>query len=314
MSTGVDTPEAGRASTGRALALLALAPIAIREADRREQLERREREREEEAERARLRHEEMEKELAKLPVFPRPNRPSEPFRVPFDWDRFAPTLWLIPVFLIFVGNWVSGKTIFDSGYPWGPMLLVPVGLAALNGAWPMLGAMRARERFRGKLAEYEAAIAVADRRDLERAEVEKRFGAADDESSGPPAATSSAGAREPSEVRTDGCYVSDERDYHYFVRFFADGGVMTVTVGGTDEVDADLVRSVMGWLVPSGHDGLSKGRFTRSGSEISFSATSSTGTVNYKGTILPGGEELRLRSHSLINGHRDERQWRFQAA
>ncbi len=316
MSADAERPEvAAETSPGRALALLALAPIATREADRLEQLDREERERQEAAERARGRSDEMEEALAEVPALPRPSRPNEPISASFDWERFVPTLWLIPVFLIFVGNLVSNKTIFDSGYPWAAMLLMPIGLAALNGWWPVLSTMPARERFRGELAEYEAATATADRRDAERAKIRESF-EIDEPGPAPVDDMPPADAGEVPVIRVDGCYVADGPDYHYFLRFFPRGDVMTVTVSGTGgAVDLKTVRSVMGWLVPSsGDDGLSRGRLSQSGGEISFSATSADGTVNFQGTVLPGGEELRLQSHSLINGHRDERVWRFIAA
>jgi hypothetical protein len=170
-----ERPGIGLTSPGRALALLALAPIATREADQREREEREERERGEAEKQARKRQRELEEALAKIPELPRPNRPNEPIVEQFDSERFFMTLWLIPVFLIWVGNWVSHKTIFESGYPWFPMLLLPVLLATLNGFWSVLKTMPARERFRTELQGYEAAIREADSRDAQRAKIRAEF-------------------------------------------------------------------------------------------------------------------------------------------
>lgn len=144
-------------SPGRATALLTLAPIAAREAE------------------ARKKKQELAEALAELPELPRPDRPQEPPAARFESRRFAAMLWLTPFFLIFVGNWVSDKTIFDSGYPWIPMLLLPVLLGVVSGFWQVIKQMPARERFRAEMQTFEASIAAADRREGERAEILARF-------------------------------------------------------------------------------------------------------------------------------------------
>ncbi len=312
MSEGEDRSAAvADTSPGRALALLTLAPIATREADLGERREKEEREREEAAERARRREVQLEEALDRVPELLRPSRPAEPTDEGFDSERFMMTLWLIPVFLIFVGNWISDKTIFESGYPWGAMLLLPIGLAALNGFWPVLKTMPARERFRTALQEYEAAISAADYRDAERAEVRESF--ASDEPDPAPVGDVSPGDAEGAAVRVDGCYTAAGADYHYFIRFFDDGLVMTVTIAGTGDAE-DSARSLMDWLAPSDHsNGFSRGNLTQEGERISFAATSEEGTIEYEGTVGAGGAELRLRSHSFINGNKEDRVWRFIA-
>lgn len=290
-------------SLGRALALLALAEIARREADQRERREKEEREREEAEERARKRESELAEALAKYPQLSRPPRPHEPIAESFDFDRFiGVAFWLEPVFLIFVGNWVSDKTIFESGYPWAPMLLAPVLLGVLNGFWPVFKAMPEQERYRTAMQAYDAEIEEADRREAKRAEIRAKF---DDQ----PADRS----RDFTPLRLDGCYVADGPDYHYFARFFADGTVMTVTLSGQgDEVAESSARSLMDWLVPSHRsDGASRGSFTQDGNALSFSATSVSGTVNYEGEVRNYANELYLHSHSQINGHRADEVWRF---
>lgn len=293
-------------SPGRALALLALAEIARREADQRERQEREAREKEKEEQKARERENQLAEELAKLPELSRPPHPQEPVAESFDFDRFIGlAFWLEPVFLIFVGNWVSGKTIFNSGYPWVPMLLTPVLLGVLNGFWPVFRAMPARERYRTEMQAYEAATREANRREEKRAAIRAKF---DDQ----PADRLEGFAP----VRVDGCYVTDGPDYHYFARFFTDGTVMTVTLSGRgDEAARSSARSLMDWLVPSHRgDRESRGSFTQEGNALSFSATSASGTVNYQGKLHADANELHLHSHSLINGHQADQVWRFLPA
>ncbi|MGA8744949.1 MAG: hypothetical protein WB507_03690 [Solirubrobacterales bacterium] len=167
MSAGAERSEvAAETSPGRALALLALAPIATREADRCEQLERETRERKKAAERARQREIKLKAALDDAPELPRPSRPDEPYPERFDMERlWSATLCLTPVFLI----------CLVAGLPWGLMLFMSIGLAVLNGFWPVLKTMPARERFRTELQEYEVATAESDHRDAERAEIRARF-------------------------------------------------------------------------------------------------------------------------------------------
>lgn len=152
-------------SLGCAIALSALAPIAERMTH-----EHARREREEQ------RQQQLNEALAALPPLERPSAPNEPPRGDFDFDRFfGGTLCSIPICLIWVGNWVSGKTMFDSGFPWIPMLLLSILVGVLLGLWPVVKASPAREKFRARMRDYESAIAAADCRDVERREIRAEF-------------------------------------------------------------------------------------------------------------------------------------------
>ena len=76
---------------------------------------------------------------------------------------------------IWIGYWISGKTMFASGFPWLGMLILSGGLGLLAGFWPMLRTLPAREGYAAEMRAYEAAIAAADRRDIERSEIRERF-------------------------------------------------------------------------------------------------------------------------------------------
>lgn len=311
MSAGPERSEAvAETSPGRALALLALAPIAERLADEQE---------------CRLQEEDrqhrLREELAKLPELPLPPRPNGSASAEYSLDiSFSLAFWGEVASLVFIGPFLLGPLVYDkkfteAGYPWLLVVIAPLVVAFLAGFLPQIAALPRRARFQAALAVYEDQAREAEHRKAQRAAIEAKFKAPQ---GAPVDDGSPADVGEAPGIRVDGCYLSDADgpDYHYFLRFFPGGDVMTVTVSGTGgAVDRKTVRSVMGWLDPSsGDDGLSRGRLSRTGSEISFSAISADGTVNYEGTVLPGGEELRLQSHSLINGHRDEQVWRFVAA
>ncbi len=86
--------------------------------------------------------------------------------------------------------------------------------------------------------------------------------------------------------------------YSYFLRFFADGWVISVTSTGSPQ-------QVMRWFDPE-HPNISKGRyfldFTGSSLRLYFSSTDGEGTVDYTGTIE--GQSILLDTHSRINGRR----------
>lgn len=108
--------------------------------------------------------------------------------------------------------------------------------------------------------------------------------------------------------RFDGLYQSEQveqaeqaESYHYYLRFYADGTVITVSSTGTP---AQLER----WFDREKAD-LSRGQFTVTAGQIAFSATSDTGTVNYEGRI--SADRLELASHSEINGNRQTHVFAF---
>jgi hypothetical protein len=98
----------------------------------------------------------------------------------------------------------------------------------------------------------------------------------------------------------DGIYqsgkVSDEYDsYWYYLRFYPDGTVISVSSTG----QPDDLRSWFNLEM----DDLSAGHVVLQGDHLSFSQTSKEGTVDYAGTVA--GSTLHLDSHSRINDFRD---------
>jgi tetratricopeptide (TPR) repeat protein len=94
-------------------------------------------------------------------------------------------------------------------------------------------------------------------------------------------------------VRTDGVYHCQHADYSSYVRFLADGFALTVSSSGTP-------HQVARWLTLD-HDQVSRGRYSVDGTRVTFSSTSSNGTVHYEGEFTITGVDLR--SVSRINGH-----------
>jgi hypothetical protein len=104
-------------------------------------------------------------------------------------------------------------------------------------------------------------------------------------------------------VRFDGLYqsASEGKSWEY-LRFYADGTVLTVTSDGNPQ-------QVARWFHKQ-HQYLSKGRYRIEGSTIVFSSTySAVGTVDYSGTIE--GDTLRLDSYSHINSYRGRQEYQF---
>lgn len=112
------------------------------------------------------------------------------------------------------------------------------------------------------------------------------------------------------EVRFDGIYVQPSEGAMDLIRFFAPNTAVVVTVG-TDEGEslAELLPQVARWLGPGRDHG--DGVFEIDGERIAWDSVSSHGTVRYRGTIGAAGAELRLHTHSLINGHKSVGVWRF---
>ncbi len=93
-------------------------------------------------------------------------------------------------------------------------------------------------------------------------------------------------------LRFDGVYQSKRiGNYRGYVRFYPDGTVITVTSSGRH---SDL----RAWFTKK-HDGVSVGKITLKGGDLSFSCASPFGTVDYHGEI--NSNNIHLRSYSHIN-------------
>ena len=86
--------------------------------------------------------------------------------------------------------------------------------------------------------------------------------------------------------------------YFSVLRFFRDGKVVSVSVGKITDLKASW-PTISTWF---NHNYDNCGTYHLSGSDIEFSATSQTGTVDYRGKYLE--EKLILSSYSHINQHR----------
>jgi hypothetical protein len=102
-------------------------------------------------------------------------------------------------------------------------------------------------------------------------------------------------------LRYDGIYQAEEDDYYLYLRFFDDGTVLVATSNGQPE-------EVIGWIQKD-HPFVSSGAYAVSGKDITFSAASPNGVVDYDGEL--GEEALSLHSYSHINGFQSERKYRF---
>ena len=99
----------------------------------------------------------------------------------------------------------------------------------------------------------------------------------------------------------------DKDDYEgtqCFLRFYQDGKVISVS---TDcEASASDLKE---WFNFENKD-LSIGSYKSKRHKIQVSTTSKAGTVKYRGRIDKNGL-IKLRSNSLINGHKDREKYRF---
>ncbi len=100
-------------------------------------------------------------------------------------------------------------------------------------------------------------------------------------------------------LRFDGLYQSaTEGDSRKFLRFYADGTVISVTSTGE-------ATDVINWLKKPYDD---QGNFEIKGKKIYFVTTSSYGSVVYEG-FIDSKYKLKLNIKSLINGYESE--WLF---
>lgn len=171
MASQVVGPRADEASPGQAVALLALAPLASREADARE---REEAEAETEGRLAR--------ELSALPELTLPPRPQAPPASGFSFDVLINVVfWGEVASIFFVGPFLLGPLVFDrkfteAGYPWALLLVGPLVIAVLAGFLPVIAAAPLHARYREEMAAYEKAVDDAARREAQRAAVRARYG------------------------------------------------------------------------------------------------------------------------------------------
>lgn len=103
-------------------------------------------------------------------------------------------------------------------------------------------------------------------------------------------------------VRYDGLYTSPEEEGSTgYLRFYADGTVVTVSSTGT-------AAQVSKWMDKE-HSGVSTGKYTVRGSRIEFRSTNGYGSVDYAGHLE--GLVMKLSIHSLINDYRADKTYRF---
>lgn len=93
------------------------------------------------------------------------------------------------------------------------------------------------------------------------------------------------------------CEEDDEQTIRW-LRFFHDGLVLSVTTSAPAE-PAEVAQ----WFEPS-HAHSSRGRWVLRGERVAFEAECAYGRVDFEGVVT--GDELHLRAHSRINGHRSE--------
>lgn len=102
-------------------------------------------------------------------------------------------------------------------------------------------------------------------------------------------------------LRYDGLYQSPQPSYTMYLRFYADGTVLTVSSSGS-------AGQVATWFGKN-HDNISTGKYVIQNSTLTFSATSAAGVVDYSGTI--NGEDIKLDMTSHINGNKSTDDYHF---
>jgi hypothetical protein len=105
----------------------------------------------------------------------------------------------------------------------------------------------------------------------------------------------------PSGVKSDGVYQHIEGVESYYLRFYADGTVISVTASATPQ-------QVAKWFDKSFKD-VSTGQYTVTDKHIKFSSTDSHGTVDYEGDIQ--GDNLALTTFSHINNAKGNEVYKF---
>lgn len=110
-----------------------------------------------------------------------------------------------------------------------------------------------------------------------------------------------------SKARFNGLYMrktdNSSGGYWNYFRFFPSGVCYDVSSTGNSD-------QVARWLGSSGQDPIF-GPFKVQDDKVDIVTQSSSGRVEYRGTISPSGTELRLHFKSYINGHESFGIWRF---
>jgi len=99
--------------------------------------------------------------------------------------------------------------------------------------------------------------------------------------------------KEATAIKYDGVYQHTQGGEFYYLRFYDDGSVITVTSSGTP-------KEIAKWFDKSLKD-VSSGHYTLTGNHIKFSSTDSHGTVDYEGDIQ--NDQLTLKTLSHINNY-----------
>jgi hypothetical protein len=109
-----------------------------------------------------------------------------------------------------------------------------------------------------------------------------------------------------SKISFNGYYYHASADsinpYKYFLRFYPDGTVITVTTAGKPE-------NLKKWFTKDYKD-VAKGKYVLKDNIISFSINSTTGTVEYTGTI-DSQNRLQLHVTSKINAYDEQEEYLF---
>lgn len=96
----------------------------------------------------------------------------------------------------------------------------------------------------------------------------------------------------------------DDEGTQYYLRFYSDGKVISVST------DCEGPASDLKEWFNLENKNVSVGNYKIKRHKIQFSTTSETGTVEYRGRIDKYGF-IKLRSKSLINGHKDRENYKF---
>lgn len=99
----------------------------------------------------------------------------------------------------------------------------------------------------------------------------------------------------------NGVYRYDSGSFSYWMRFYDDGTVVTVTTE-VSRSPSDVAEKIKA-------SNTGKGHYTVQGSNIEFTTQSKWGAVNYKGTV--GDKKLDLEAHSYINGNTSHDHYQF---
>ncbi|QQP94656.1 hypothetical protein [Lysobacter enzymogenes] len=111
-----------------------------------------------------------------------------------------------------------------------------------------------------------------------------------------------APGREPAQPRLDGIYQADSgRGHFFYLRFYADGVVVSVT-------SPEPAEQVNDWF-NRGCAALPRGAYTRRDQRVEFVTRARVGSVEYAGTLAHDRFDAHVRS--LINGHESDQTFRF---